>query len=60
MEEDRDFETWVLGFRPNSEMGDFELMNLMSEKDEDGGEDEKVMSIFSWVFSRVLRRKSLG
>lgn len=50
MEEDRDLETRVLGLRPQSEMGDFELMKLRSDKEEDGREDEKVTSIFSRVF----------
>lgn len=37
IEETEDFEKRVLGFSENSVMGDFELVNLMRECEEDGG-----------------------
>ena len=56
MEEDGGFGWWVLGFDGKSEMGDLELDNLMREKEEEGGEADRLMIMvyFLWFSGRGL------
>lgn len=43
--EKSDFEKWVLSLKEGSEMGDFELANLMMELECEGGEGERYMTM---------------
>jgi hypothetical protein len=55
IEEREDFGKRVLGFSESSVMGDFELVNLMREWEEDGEQDERfIISMISCSFGRVL------
>lgn len=59
MEEDGGFGWWVLGFDGKSDMGDLELDNLMREKEEEGGEAERLMIMVyfcGFLVGVVLRR----
>ena len=56
IEEREDFHKRILGFSENSVMGDFELVNLIREREEDGGWDERfIITMISSSFGRVLR-----
>jgi hypothetical protein len=46
-EEKSDFEKWVLKLKEESEMGLFELDNLMMEVEDEGGEGERYMTMVS-------------
>jgi hypothetical protein len=46
-EEKSDFEKWVLKLKEESEMGLFELDNLMMEVECEGGEGERYMTMVS-------------
>lgn len=43
---DRGFGRWVFGFDGNSMMCDLEWDNLIKDKEDEGGEDERFMTIF--------------
>lgn len=47
-------------FSENSEMGDFELVNFRRELEEDGGENERFITMASWFFEGVLRSNKFG
>lgn len=46
-EQKRDFEKWVLSLNEGTEMGNFELANLMMEFECEGGDEEKFMTMVS-------------
>jgi hypothetical protein len=56
-----DFEKWVLSFIEESEMGLFELDNLIMEVECEGGEGERYMTMVSekmrWWFEELRKHR---